>query len=213
MNLPRKLRQAWLGYSSRSGAQYWERRYRSGMDSGEGSYGELAEYKARTLNAFVAERGIGSVIEFGCGDGNQLALARYPRYLGLDVSKAAIERCAARFAGDADKAFLWYDPAHALNLHAMLRAELTLSLDVIYHLLEDDTYRRYLETLYGAATRYVIVYSSDEEGAAPAPHVRHRRFTADVARTQPAFRLLDVADNPYPARTFAKFHVYERIGP
>jgi hypothetical protein len=42
----------------------------------------------------VAERRIRSVIEFGCGDGNQLGLMRYPSYLGLDI-----EPCAA---ADAD---------------------------------------------------------------------------------------------------------------
>lgn len=210
MNLARKLKQAWLGYTSRSGAEYWERRYRLGMDSGDGSYGELARFKADTINSFVAATGVRSVVEFGCGDGNQLALARYPQYLGLDVSAAAIERCALRFGDDATKSFLWYDPRLAVNLHAALRAELTLSLDVIYHLLEEDTYRRYLELLFGASTRYVIAYSSDGAEASPAPHVRHWHFTADVGRMHPEFRLVRTVENPYPDRTFARFFMFER---
>ena len=44
--------------------------------------GELAKFKARVMNDFVRENGIRSVIELGCGDGMQLALADYPRYLG-----------------------------------------------------------------------------------------------------------------------------------
>jgi hypothetical protein len=43
-----------------------------------GSYSELAQLKARVLNAFVAEKNIARVIERGCGDGNQLQLARIP---------------------------------------------------------------------------------------------------------------------------------------
>lgn len=39
-------------------------------------------------NDFVRARGIDSVIEFGCGDGAQLALAEYPAYGGIDVSPA-----------------------------------------------------------------------------------------------------------------------------
>ena len=35
---------------------------------------------------------------------NQLALARYPEYVGLDVSASAVARCAERFASDATKA-------------------------------------------------------------------------------------------------------------
>ena len=72
---------------------YWESRYRSGGNSGPGSFGELAGFKADVLNAFICSEGIKSVIEFGCGDGHQLSLARYPRYLGIDVSRFAIARC------------------------------------------------------------------------------------------------------------------------
>lgn len=55
----------------RGSAQYWERNYACGGTSGPGSYGTLAEGKAASLNAFVHEHAVGSVIEFGCGDGHQ----------------------------------------------------------------------------------------------------------------------------------------------
>ena len=66
-------------------ASFWEHRYATGGWSGSGSYGELVRGKAEFLNAFVKERSIGSAVEFGCGDGNQLSLANYPPYAGLDV--------------------------------------------------------------------------------------------------------------------------------
>src|SRR5579864_6395854 len=69
---------------------YWDQRYAEGGTSGSGSYGEQAAFKAEILNGFVARHGIQSVIEFGCGDGNQLSLASYPSYVGLDVSRTAI---------------------------------------------------------------------------------------------------------------------------
>ncbi len=50
-----------------------------------------------------------AVIELGCGDGNQLPLAAYPQYIGLDVSKTAIELCKIRFACDPGKSFFLYD--------------------------------------------------------------------------------------------------------
>ncbi len=46
---------------------YWERNYATGGTSGEGSYGPLADFKARILNSFVAEHDVRSVIELGCG--------------------------------------------------------------------------------------------------------------------------------------------------
>ena len=66
---------------------YWEQHYRSGGDSGPGSRGVLAQYKAEFVNAFVERHDIESVAELGCGDGSQLALARYPAYVGLDVRR------------------------------------------------------------------------------------------------------------------------------
>jgi hypothetical protein len=74
--------------------EYWIRRYQSGKGSGHGSYNQLAEFKAEILNDFVQTRHIESIIEYGCGDGNQLRYAKYPRYLGFDVSPKAIEEQA-----------------------------------------------------------------------------------------------------------------------
>lgn len=66
-------------------SEYWEMRYRSGRDSGRGSYGLLAEFKADVLNTFVASHGVRMVLEWGCGDGNQLRFAQYPWYLSIGV--------------------------------------------------------------------------------------------------------------------------------
>jgi SAM-dependent methyltransferase len=217
MNLFARLRhlfgQAWLSARRRGSRDYWESRYRLGMTSGSGSMGDLAQFKARILNDFVREQGIGSVIELGCGDGLQLALAEYPRYLGVDVSRTAIELCRRRFAGDPTKTFLWQaDDANAGDA-PLPQADLALSLDVIYHLLEDDVYRRYLTRLFGAATRYVIIYSSNHEGPSGAAHVRHRPFLRDVAASFPAFRLVRRIDNDLPSRSFADFYVFSREPP
>ena len=82
-------------------ASYWEQRYGQGGTSGFGSYGRLAEFKAETLNGFVAKMSIQSVIEYGCGDGAQLALSDYPRYVGIDVAENSVSACRQRFADDA----------------------------------------------------------------------------------------------------------------
>ena len=193
-------------------AAYWEERYRKGGTSGAGSYAEFAEFKAEVLNEFVASSGVRSVIEFGCGDGNQLALARYPRYDGVDVSPAAVARCRERFAADATKSFgttAEYDGR---------RADLALSLDVVYHLVEDDVFERYMRTLFAAAERFVIVYASDFDSApgATASHVRHRKFTLWVAANAPEWRLARHVPNRHPRRddapggTPADFFVFER---
>lgn len=164
---------------------YWEGRYRGGGDSGAGSYGRAALHKARVLNEFVAARGVRSVIEFGCGDGSQLRFARYPRYLGFDISAAAVQRCRARYEQDTSRSF------STLDSYRGERADLALSLDVLYHLVEEETFRSYLERLFGAAGRYVIIYSSntDRNFGFRGTHVRHRRFTDRVPALAPGWRL------------------------
>src|SRR6266702_2683280 len=96
-----------MAYSS--SAHFWERNYTLGRTSGTGSYGALAEGKCRFLNELVKQRAVRSVIEFGCGDGNQLSMAEYPSYIGLDVSRTAIGLCQRQFGGDTDKSFFLYD--------------------------------------------------------------------------------------------------------
>ena len=76
--------------------EYWEERYSQGGNSGAGSYGHLAEFKAEVINGFIEQHEIKNVIEWGCGDGNQLGLFRCEEYIGYDVSETAIEICCKK---------------------------------------------------------------------------------------------------------------------
>lgn len=194
-----------------SSTDYWIQRYADGRSSGVGSYGRFAEFKAQVLNDFVERHDITSVIEFGCGDGNQLLLARYPVYAGYDVSADAIARCRQLFASDASKSFGLLDDYRGDP------AELSLSLDVIYHLVEDDVFHAYMETLFDAAERFVIIYSSNtDEYVSDSPHVRHRRFTNWIDAQRPEWELVDHIPNPYPytgdhnTGSFSDFYVFQK---
>jgi len=196
----------------RGSSTYWEQRYRAGGDSGVGSYAQFAAFKAEVLNGFVTTHAIASVIEFGCGDGNQLSLANYPRYLGYDVAPAAVDACRARFAGDGTKEFRLVSDARPAT------APLVLSLDVVFHLVEDAVFDAYLRRLFEAATDWVIVFSSDTDDTLgnDAVHVKHRRFSDWIAANAPDFTRVETIPNKYPydpvAKTgsFADFHVFRR---
>ncbi len=191
---------------------YWVRRYRKGRNSGGGSYGQLARFKADVLNEFVREHEISSVIEFGCGDGNQLSLATYPQYLGFDISHEALEQCRARFADDPSRQFRPMDDYHNEQ------APLTLSLDVLYHLVEDDVFAGYVRRLFAASTEHVVIYSSntDENRPGQGEHVRHRRFTDWVDEHIDGWQLTRHLPNKYPYQgndregSFADFYFYSR---
>ena len=194
-------------------ASYWERNYARGGRSGEGSYHPLAEAKATFLNDFVRTHDVTSVLEFGCGDGNQLSLADYPRYIGLDVSRTAIKLCQRRFADDLAKSFFLYDGACFTDRGGLFTADLALSLDVIYHLTEDTVFDAYMRHLFAAGSRFVIIYATDRVIPGTAPHVRHRQFTSWLQTHCADWRLTEVTPGPNDGPTRADFHTYERITP
>jgi len=196
-----------------SSPQYWDDRYRVGGNSGAGSYGRLALFKAEILNAFVSEKSILSVIEFGSGDGAQLELARYPSYVGIDVSNNAVEICRRKFAKDGSKRFF-----HTSSVEAgSSKADLALSLDVLYHLVEDDIYHAYMSRLISASDKFVCVYSSNFDSKTSDAHVRHRCFSDWIARRAPEWKLMEKIPNRYPedsARpqetSFADFYFFKK---
>ena len=184
MSIPfSKIMSRWLPLIGFGGSRaYWERRYKLGGDSGTGSYGKASRYKAEVLNTFVAKHGISSIIEFGCVDGHQIYLAKYPSYLGVDVSADALERCRKIFSRDSQKSFITLDEYNRQS------ADLALSLDVIYHLVEDEVYWQYLAVLFSSAKRFVVIYStSADQPSDQLPHVRHRPVEKDIAARFPEF--------------------------
>jgi len=193
---------------------YWIQRYERGGNSGAGSYGILAEYKARVLNQFVVENEVYSVIEFGCGDGNNLSLFDFPNYIGLDISNLVIEKNRKKFRNELSLAFLASNDLHKFTF----RADLTLSLDVIFHLVEDVVFESYMNILFDASSTYVIIYSSNVEYAHPDQHVRHRKFDEWIEKNRPEYELFESIENPHKAdligsesdKSFADFHIYKR---
>ena len=186
-------------------ANYWERRYKDGGNSGDGSYGSLADFKADVLNSFVESNQIKSVIDFGCGDGNQTKLANYPNYLGFDVSQKAIENCKKIFSDDNKKVFMLMKDYNGEE------AELAISLDVIYHLIEDQVFHDYMQLLFNASQKYVIIYSSNYDLKYESnSHMRHREFTKWISTYCDNWHLIRNIEQKYPQRTSAEFYIYKR---
>lgn len=191
---------------------YWEKRYARGKHSGAGSRGKLAEFKADVLNEFVTKNQIGTVIEYGCGDGYQLSLANYPQYIGFDVSVTAVQSCRKLFANDDTKFF------REMRDYGGETADLTISLDVIYHLVEDEVYEAYMYRLLSSSNRFVVIYSSncDSLNRIEPKHIKHRRFSVWIEDNAKDWKLIDHIPNKYPYTgindegSFSDFYIYER---
>ena len=177
-----------------SSEAYWIDRYESGDNSGSGSYRQLAEFKATIINDFVRKEGVRTVIEYGSGDGNQLSLAKYPSYIGFDISPRAIAICEAAFRSDPSKSF------REMKTYSGERADMTMSLDVIHHLVEDDVFDEYMHRLFDSSDRFVVIYSSntDENNPLQGTHVRHRKFLPWIEESKPNWTLLKHIPNKYP---------------
>ena len=191
---------------------YWKDRYRLGGNSGPGSYNTLAEFKASVVNQFYAEKNLKTVIELGCGDGNQASYFDFESYCGYDISWTAIKKCRNQFKKDKSKKF---------DLQKNLKdkqADLVLSLDVLYHLVELEVFEQYLNQLFDASKNYVLIYSTNHNDIEyNGSHVRHRHFTDWVVKNRKDFSLTLELKNKYPYKgdittgSSCDFYIFSRI--
>lgn len=67
--MARKLHALAKGYNFENSESYWENRYKKRGNSGAGSYGRLALFKADILNSYVKEHNVQSVLNMAAGTG------------------------------------------------------------------------------------------------------------------------------------------------
>lgn len=207
----------WLGFSAFSGSgDYWSSRYRNGGDSGGGSAGEFAAFKANVVNGLVSEYGARSMFELGCGDGRQASLLDVDSYMGMDIAPEAVSLCRQRLADRSSFRFQCYEP-HVFDPGKHI-SDIAISMDVIYHLVETDVYETYIRHLFAVANRLVVIYSTNANIGSffSGRHVRHRRFVDDVPRLAPGWDLVRQVNNPFPVRflaygaVIANFYIFAR---
>ena len=155
---------------------YWNKRYRRGKNSGAGSRGQWGDHKVDYVNRLIMGQKVDTLIDWGCGDGMLASRFQVAHYVGLDVSPFALGLCARACGFRPGWGWCLYDGFD--SPWYLPPADLALSLDVIFHLVDDAMYYRHLELLFTSAP-LVAVHSSnrDEHGH---PHVRHREFTRDI---------------------------------
>lgn len=185
---------------------FWKTNYLNGGTSGPGSYGELALFKANFLNTFVRENKLQTVIEFGCGDGNQVSLFNFPNYVGLDISEVAIDLCNKK-SKKKNFSFHHYDSLNSIDSLNLGKYDLSISLDVIYHLVEKEVYMEHLHLLFKMAKSYVIIYGRNSNEFFPADYTFPREFTKDIAQVFPDWIMTKHVVNPL--NSWSDFYVFE----
>ena len=196
-------------------SEFWNNLYINKGNSGTGSYNRLAEFKAEIVNRFISEKAIQTVGEIGCGDGNQLSLIHYPNYVGIDVSEVIIKKDREKFRDFQNYSFFHSLTEREKYIHRSF--DMTISMDVIFHLLEDDVFTAYIDDLFNLADKYVVIYSSNHEEYTPWPEYRHRNFTGYVSVYHPEWELIRYIPNKYPYRigqeettSASDFYIYQK---
>jgi hypothetical protein len=87
-----------------------------------------------------------------------------------------------------------------------------MSLDVLFHLVEEDIFDAYMRHLFCAADRFVAIYASDEDQPRRAAHVRHRAYSPWVAKNMPGWDRIEAVENPLmnSEDSISHFVFYER---
>jgi hypothetical protein len=208
-----------------SADRYWDTRYEYGdaarglaATSGSGSRGKNALWKATIVNAFVKRNKIPSVLDLGCGDGHQLNYAEYEMYTGIDRSVVAIKHLSSRWGSDWTKRFLWYNGSRAF-FHRPPTADAALSLEVIFHITEDDLFEEYMHMLFDSAKRFVVIMtynpSMKEDCSTQGfcfsdqPHIRFWPVTKWVEENKPGWKLASSLQHKYPTTCFSDFFFFQ----
>jgi cyclopropane fatty-acyl-phospholipid synthase-like methyltransferase len=165
---------------------YWEDRYSKNGNSGLGSHDILqTKFKSDYINNLIINNNLKTVVELGSGDGNQLKMFKgYDSYTGYDVSKTIIEKCQLEFANDISKKF-------TNNIQDIKeKYDLALSLDVIYHLVEENVYYEYLEKLFSCSD-IICIYTTNINDNDWSGHMVLRSLDDYVDKHQKDFTLID----------------------
>lgn len=194
-------------------ADFWDRRYASGIGPGGGSRGRLYEFKLKTVQDIVNRYGVKSVLDLGCGDGTQLQSLQVGHYRGIDISPVAIESASA-FSNDTR----FYQVMSEAAVSDGQVCDMAVSLDVLFH-LDDDRAHDHIGMLFHLSRRYVLIYAPnrDKGDLRLADHMFFREFLPCV-RDRFGLEPLETIQNPFPAdhrflqdTSFCNFYLFEKV--
>jgi len=179
--------------------EYWEARYQGGGNSGIGSYGVSANIKAEYINSVISKYNIKTINDLGHGDGNQIGLLKgFDQYTGYDVSSTIRNKCILQYQDDRRYTFID-------NESQFKQADLAMSLDVLYHLTEQEVFVEYIDKLFSIG-EYILIYAEDRDHIGNS-HVLCRKFTDYISDVYNNFSLLDIADGSHDK---VKLYLYKR---
>lgn len=131
--------------------QYWEERYFSNGKSGEGSIGVERTWKWIVIDSYVPF--LNNVLDLGCGDLSFWEGRDCEGYTGVDVSNTIIEK-------NKKKRPKWnFICANAEKRIMVLKKDVVLCFDVLFHILDNKTYLDILENLCYYSNDFILIHT------------------------------------------------------
>ena len=130
--------------------EYWEKRYRKGGTSGVGSTGEIRDWKWKIIQEHVGE--IDNVLDVGCGDLSFWEGRDCAEYLGIDISQTIIEQ-------NRKSRPHWKFKVHQAGVPLHVQARIVLCLDVLFHIIDDNSFVRICQNLCTYSTEWICIHN------------------------------------------------------
>jgi SAM-dependent methyltransferase len=152
--------------------EYWDDRYKRGQNSGSGSYGKNADFKSKIINKLIDDYGCRDMVEFGCGDGNQMSLFTPISYIGYDISPTIIEVNKTKYSNLKHASFDVMD----MNGEFDNMRDLSVCVDVLFHLTIEEDWMCLIDHVCRSAKKIVVFTTNTEEIQEEYfPHVNFKR--------------------------------------
>ncbi|RJQ68727.1 MAG: class I SAM-dependent methyltransferase [Desulfobacteraceae bacterium] len=137
---------------------FWDFRYSNNpeLGSGVGSRGDTLELKRKMLKLSAVER-FASVLDVGCGDGEVLAFLNLSEYVGIDLSREALELSKQKRPNGK-----YYHFSEKNNVSS---ADVVICLDVLIHQSKYDDYKDLINYLVEKTDKRLIVSGYNSETA------------------------------------------------
>lgn len=137
------------GLSTRE-ERYWEGHYAAGGVSGEGSVGAIRQWKWDQIRSIVGD--VDDVVDVGCGDLSFWDDRLPPIYTGIDISETIVAKNRERHP---EATFIVADAA----VPQTVSGRIVLCMDMLFHIMDDGTYRGILTNLGQYSREWVFVYT------------------------------------------------------
>lgn len=185
--------------TNRPASWYWIERYNRGGSSGAASYGRSAVARGQYISTLIRGYQCTHVIDFGCGDVDQVQQIKVPFYMGVDASSFIIRKCIQH----THRCF------RIATTVPSDRTDAILLLDMIKCLTDDFSYHEVLRTTFLHPTATIVIIAAKDHNLWESSHIRHRGFSLHIAETYTDWTRIE---NREPSCFCTPIHIYLRRG-